>query len=59
MCQELAAIKARVLELEMDEEAERMREEEHCESAEMQLLSGSPQPGKTAGTGCLVAHITT
>ncbi|XP_056464285.1 embryonic polyadenylate-binding protein 2 isoform X1 [Gadus macrocephalus] len=42
---ELAAIKARVLELEMEEEAERMREEEHCESAEMQLLSGSPQPG--------------
>ncbi|KAG7258795.1 hypothetical protein CRUP_001179 [Coryphaenoides rupestris] len=48
-CHELAAIKARVLELEMEEEAERMREEEilHCEqqqSAEMQLLSGSPQP---------------
>ncbi|KAM4630601.1 LOW QUALITY PROTEIN: embryonic polyadenylate-binding protein 2 [Polymixia lowei] len=44
---ELAAIKARVLELEMEEEAERLREEEQCEAADMQLLSSSPQPGKT------------
>ncbi|KAM6981336.1 embryonic polyadenylate-binding protein 2 [Aplochiton taeniatus] len=42
---ELAAIKARVLEMEMDEESERMREEEQCEAAERQMLSSSPQAG--------------
>ncbi|XP_034048167.1 embryonic polyadenylate-binding protein 2 isoform X2 [Thalassophryne amazonica] len=39
---EVAAIKARVV--EMEEEAERVREEESCDAAEMQLLSNSPQP---------------
>ncbi|KAM6942684.1 embryonic polyadenylate-binding protein 2 [Xenentodon cancila] len=40
---ELMAIKARVQELEMEEEAERLKEEEDVE--EMQLLASSPQPG--------------
>ncbi|XP_076011848.1 embryonic polyadenylate-binding protein 2 [Genypterus blacodes] len=40
---ELAAIKARVL--EMEEEAERLKEEERSDAVEMQHLSSSPQPG--------------
>lgn len=40
-----------MLELELEEEAERLREEEEqCEAAEMQVLSSSPQPGKTTST---------
>ncbi|KAM9825063.1 embryonic polyadenylate-binding protein 2 [Syngnathus typhle] len=48
---ELAAIKARVQELEMEEETERMKEEggeeeeDRCDGEEMQLLTGSPRPG--------------
>lgn len=43
---ELAAIKARVL--EMEEESERLKEEEERgDAVEMQHLSSSPQPGKT------------
>ncbi|XP_037608638.1 embryonic polyadenylate-binding protein 2 isoform X1 [Sebastes umbrosus] len=46
---ELAAIKARVQELEMEEETERMREEEErCDAIDMQLLTSSPRPGETA-----------
>lgn len=49
VCQELAAIKARVQELEMEEETERMREEEErCDAIDMQLLTSSPRPGETA-----------
>ena len=47
--QELVAIKARVQELEMEEETERLKEEEdRCDAAEMQLLTSSPRPGETA-----------
>lgn len=47
--QELAAIKARVQELEMEEETERLKEEEdRCDAPEMQLLTSSPRPGETA-----------
>ncbi|XP_071345159.1 embryonic polyadenylate-binding protein 2 isoform X1 [Trachinotus anak] len=44
---ELAAIKARVQELEMEEETERLKEEEEerCDASEMQLLTSSPRPG--------------
>ena len=43
------AIKARVQELEMEEETERLKEEEdRCDAAEMQLLTSSPRPGETA-----------
>ncbi len=46
--QELAAIKARVQELEMEEETERLKEEEErCDAGEMQLLTSSPRPGET------------
>lgn len=45
--QELAAIKARVQELEMEEEMERLKEEERCEAQEMQLLASSPRLGET------------
>lgn len=48
VCQELAAIKARVQELEMEEEIERLKEEERCDAQEMQLLTSSPRPGETA-----------
>lgn len=44
--QELTAIKARVL--EMEEETERLKEEERCDMGEMQLLTSSPRPGETA-----------
>lgn len=47
--QELAAIKARVQELEMEEETERLKEEEErCDVGEMQLLTSSPRPGEAA-----------
>ncbi|XP_077420697.1 embryonic polyadenylate-binding protein 2 isoform X2 [Vanacampus margaritifer] len=49
---ELAAIKARVQELEMEEETERMKEEgiveeeeDRCDGEEMQLLTNSPRLG--------------
>jgi len=43
------AIKARVQELEMEEEMERPKEdEERCDAEEMQLLTSSPRPGETA-----------
>nr|XP_033482321.1 embryonic polyadenylate-binding protein 2 isoform X2 [Epinephelus lanceolatus] len=43
---ELAAIKARVQELEMEEETERLKEEEdRCDAVDMQLLTSSPRPG--------------
>lgn len=44
--QELAAIKARVQELEMEEELERLKEEERCDAQEMPLLTGSSQLGE-------------
>lgn len=40
------AIKARVQELEMEEESEKLKEEERCDAEEMQLLTSSPRPGK-------------
>lgn len=43
--QELTAIKARVL--EMEEESERLKEEERCDAGDMQLLATSPRPGET------------
>lgn len=46
--QELTAIKARVQELEMEEETERLKEEERCDAGDMQLLTSSPRPGETA-----------
>lgn len=47
--QELAAIKARVQELEMEEETERLKEEEdRCDAVDMQLLTSSPRPGETS-----------
>lgn len=61
--QELAAIKARVQELEMEEESDRLRDdEERCDAAEMQLLTSSPRPGETAHAsyaprGLLLCHI--
>lgn len=63
--QELAAIKARVQELEMEEETERLKEEEErCDMGEMQLLTSSPRPGETAPlmgvirvVVCLSCHI--
>lgn len=49
LSQELAAIKARVQELEMEEETDRLKEEEErCDAAELQLLAGSPRPGEAA-----------
>lgn len=42
--QELTAIKARVL--EMEEESERLKEEERCDVGDMQLLATSPRPGE-------------
>lgn len=49
------AIKARVQELEMEEEAEGLKEEEdeRCDVEEMQLLTSSPQPGERAHMSCL------
>lgn len=47
MSQELLAIKARVQELEMEEESERLKEE-RCDAVDMQLLTSSPQSGETA-----------
>lgn len=47
MSQELAAIKARVQEMEMEEETERLKEE-RCDAAEMHLLTSSSRPGETA-----------
>lgn len=44
--QELTAIKARVQELEMEEESERLKEEERCDAGDMQLLANSPRPGE-------------
>ncbi|XP_040016437.2 embryonic polyadenylate-binding protein 2 isoform X1 [Gasterosteus aculeatus] len=45
---ELAAIKARVQEMEMEEESERMRqEEERFDAMDMQLLNSSPRLGET------------
>ncbi|AWP01453.1 putative embryonic polyadenylate-binding protein 2-B-like [Scophthalmus maximus] len=41
---ELAAIKARVQEMEMEEETERLKEE-RCDAAEMHLLTSSSRPG--------------
>lgn len=61
--QELAAIKARVQELEMEEETERLKEEEErCDAGDMQLLTSSPRPGETAQgshppRGLLLCHI--
>ena len=61
--QELAAIKARVQELEMEEESERLKEEEErCDTGDMQLLTSSPRPGETAHgsdppRGLLLCHI--
>lgn len=47
---ELTAIKARVQELEMEEETERLKEEdERCDAGDMQLLTSSPRPGEAAG----------
>lgn len=52
MSQELAAIKARVQELEMEEETERLKEEEErCDGSEMHLLTSSPRPGEAASQG--------
>lgn len=48
LSQELAAIKARVQELEMEEETERLKDEDRCDLQEMQLLTSSPRPGETA-----------
>lgn len=48
MFQELLAIKARVQELEMEEESERLKEEERCDTVDMQLLTSSPQSGEAA-----------
>uniref|UniRef100_A0A8C6UWN2 PABPN1 like, cytoplasmic n=1 Tax=Neogobius melanostomus TaxID=47308 RepID=A0A8C6UWN2_9GOBI len=45
---ELAAIKARVHELEMEEESERLREEE-CDAVDMQLLTSSPRFNEPKG----------
>ncbi|XP_011608425.1 embryonic polyadenylate-binding protein 2 isoform X2 [Takifugu rubripes] len=42
---ELTAIKARVQELEMEEETERLKEDERCDAGEMQLMTCSPRPG--------------
>ncbi|CAF99711.1 unnamed protein product, partial [Tetraodon nigroviridis] len=42
---ELTAIKARVQELEMEEETERLKEDERCEAGELQLMTCSPRPG--------------
>lgn len=47
MSQELLAIKARVQELEMEEESERLKEE-RCDAVDMQLLTSSPQSGEAA-----------
>ncbi|KAI9531844.1 embryonic polyadenylate-binding protein 2 isoform X1 [Gymnodraco acuticeps] len=44
---ELAAIKARVHEMEMEEESDRL-EEERCDAIDMHLLTSSPRPGETA-----------
>uniref|UniRef100_A0A087XMB4 PABPN1 like, cytoplasmic n=1 Tax=Poecilia formosa TaxID=48698 RepID=A0A087XMB4_POEFO len=45
---ELLAIKARVQELEMEEETEKLKEEEErCDAEEMQLLTSSPRPGNS------------
>lgn len=46
--QELTAIKARVQELEMEEETERLKEDERCDAGELQLMTCSPRPGETA-----------
>lgn len=59
--QELTAIKARVQELEMEEETERLKEEERSDVGEMQLLTSSPRPGETAPgfyppCGLLLSH---
>lgn len=32
----------------MEEEMERLKEEERCDAQEMQLLTSSPRPGETA-----------
>ncbi|KAM9817420.1 embryonic polyadenylate-binding protein 2 [Neosynchiropus ocellatus] len=42
---ELAAIKARVQEMEMEEEMDQLKEDEGCDVAEIQPLTSSPQPG--------------
>lgn len=62
--QELAAIKARVQELEMEEETDRLKEEEErCDAVDMQLLTSSSLPGETARAstyppcGLLLCHI--
>lgn len=57
--QELAAIKARVQELEMEEETERLKEveeEERLDAGEMHLLTSSPRPGETAH-GSYICHV--
>lgn len=46
--QELTAIKARVQELEMEEETERLKDDERCDAGELQLMTCSPRPGETA-----------
>lgn len=46
--QELTAIKARVQELEMEEETERLKEDERCDAGELQLMTCSPRPGEIA-----------
>lgn len=52
--QELTAIKARVL--EMEEESERLKEEDRCDAGDMQLLATSPRPGEiTCGPGFSVS----
>lgn len=58
--QELAAIKARVHEMEMEEESDRL-EEERCDAIDMHLLTSSPRPGETARAfdlppGLLLCH---
>lgn len=40
------AIKARVQELEMEEETEKLEEDERYDMEEMQLLTNSPRPGE-------------
>lgn len=36
----------------MEEETERLKEEERCDMGEMQLLTSSPRPGETRLVGC-------
>lgn len=40
------AIKARVQELEMEDESEKLKEDDRYDMEEMQLLTNSPRPGE-------------